>query len=128
MIKSFVEHFVTPQVTNINVPIGGVNAPMAFAKINTMAKWIGSIPYAVAAGANNGTRTIMLAFPSTNMPTKIRKISTATRKIHLLWITEIIHWVNICGIISFVRIQENVDAAATISMMDDVVIRVSFKP
>ena len=78
-------------------------------------------------GANRGTRTIMLALPSTNIPTKIRKMSTATKKTHLLSMTEMSHSVNCWGIRSLVNTHEKVEAAATISMMEEVVVRVSFK-
>ena len=67
----------------------------------------------------------MEALPSMNMPTMIRKMSTATMKTHLLLIVATIHCVRRWGSCSLVRIQENVLAAATISRMEQVVSSVS---
>ena len=53
---------------------------------------------------------------------------TTIRNTNLLWILANIHAVSVCGIRSLVRIQENTDAADTMSMMDAVEHTVSFKP
>ena len=46
-------------------------------------------------GASNGTRIIMEAFPSMNMPTISRKILTTMRNTILLWMVASIHSVSI---------------------------------
>ena len=53
---------------------------------------------------------------------------TIIRNTYLLWILLIIHCENCCGICSFVRIHEKQVAAATISMIDAVVVTVSLHP
>jgi len=116
-MKSFVLHPVIEQVTNIKVPMGGERAPMALLKIYIMAKWTSSIPYALATGANKGTKMIMEALPSTNIPTMSRNALTKIRKIYLLSMVLTIHSVSCWGIRSRVSIQENTVAAATMNMM-----------
>lgn len=72
------------QVTNIKVPIGGDKAPKAKLKITTMAKWISSKPKCLANGTNNGTKMIMAALPSINMPIMSKKTLTHNKNNSLL--------------------------------------------
>ena len=62
------------------------------------------------------------------MPTMIRKMFTTMRNTYLLWIVDTIQFANVCGTCSFVRIQEKQEAAATIIMIELVVVTVSLQP
>jgi len=77
--KPLILQFVTPQVTYIKVPIGGVIFPIDMLNTQIMPKCIKSIPYEEAMGAKIGINITAAAFPSTNMPTKIRKMFTRIR-------------------------------------------------
>ena len=101
--KSLVGHFVTPQVTNMTVPRGGVRVPMDRLNTTIMPIWMASMPKAAATGASSGMRISMAAMPSMNMPTIRRKMFTASRNTYLLWITDTKNAVMAWGTCSMVR-------------------------
>ena len=70
----------------------------------------------------------MEALPSINIPTTIRNMLQIKRNTNLLEIALVIQLARVCGICSFVRIQEKQDAAATISIIEAVVVTVSLQP
>ena len=64
----------------------------------------------------------------TNIPTMIRKMLTTNRNTYLLLNASVIQLANVCGICSRVSIHEKHEAAATISIIELVVVTVSLQP
>ena len=72
-----------PEATNRFSPSGGVWNPMESAQMTTIPTWVGSAPSMYMIGISTGTRIMMAASVSMNMPTKssstIRKSHTTSR-------------------------------------------------
>ena len=60
-------------------PNGGVNTPIAIFAVQTISKWIRSIPRALAIRATIGARTNTAEAGLRNIPTKIRTIFKTIR-------------------------------------------------
>ena len=64
------------ETTIRQAPMGGVTMPMVRFRQTTMPKWIGSMPWAAAAGPNRGTSSARAMGTSMIMPAR-RKIPFA---------------------------------------------------
>ena len=103
---------LTPQATNRQIPTGGVIIPIpTFAAIK-IPKWIGSIPSDTPTGKNIGIKTIIAGKASITMPS-IRK-TKCTRIINIIQLSAYVTiiWARAWGILSNVRMNENIEAVA----------------
>src|SRR5207244_7557064 len=98
-------------------PNGGVNMPIAILAVITMPKWIGSMPTDFTSGMNKGVSTRIAEVGSRKHPTIKRTILMAMRNDHGARSSDLSAAVSACGTPLMVRIQENSEADATMTMI-----------
>ena len=101
-----------PQATKRQMPTGGVIIPMPTFAATKIPKWIGSIPSDTATGTKIGIKTIIAGKASMIIPS-IRN-TMWTRMINNIQLSAYvtINCAIACGILSKVKINENIEAVA----------------
>lgn len=75
---------IVPATRYRYIPNGGVIPPIVILSTVIIPKWIGSIPTALAIGANSGPRIIIAAVPSMNIPRKRKRMFVKIKNTYLL--------------------------------------------